>query len=185
MLYMVCQPAECCRIFGIGEDLTASPSHTTVRTGHVYGGSADGVNAHSRLPVHADRSVCSCRANVGFIPATRLAPHGLAGCSASVPWQATSPLFQSPLGEPFGPSASERSPTYALCKLLPYGQRQLLSAQPISLAREIPRQQGRSPRVRHRTFRAKTPERSVRTFPLLRPATAHGKPRCEDARSLL
>ena len=27
---------------------------------------------------------------------------------------------------------------YALCRLLPRGQRQLLSAQPISLAREIP-----------------------------------------------
>jgi len=26
-------------IIGIGEDLTASPSHTTVRTGHVHGGS--------------------------------------------------------------------------------------------------------------------------------------------------
>jgi hypothetical protein len=26
-------------LIGIGQDLTASPSHTTVRTGHVHGGS--------------------------------------------------------------------------------------------------------------------------------------------------
>jgi hypothetical protein len=58
----------------------------------------------SRPPMHANRSVISRRANVGFIPATGLTPRGLAGCSAVVPWQATSPLFQSPRGEPFGPS---------------------------------------------------------------------------------
>ena len=39
-----------------------------------------------------------------FIPAIRLAPTGLAECNTAVPWQATSPLFQSPLGAPFGPS---------------------------------------------------------------------------------
>src|SRR3989337_2005970 len=60
--------------------------------------------------MHANRSVVSGRTDVGFIPATGLAPHGLAGCIAVVPWQATSPLFQSPLGEPFGPSANWRSP---------------------------------------------------------------------------
>ena len=54
--------------------------------------------------LHANRSVISNRANVGFIPATELALCGLAGCNTAVPWQATSPLFQSPLGVPFGPS---------------------------------------------------------------------------------
>ena len=63
-----------CRRFGIGEGLTASPSHTTVRTGHVYGGSADWVNVHSVTLVPANRSVFASRANVGFIPAIRLAP---------------------------------------------------------------------------------------------------------------
>ncbi len=29
------------RLIGIGRSLTAPPSHTTVRTGHVHGGSAD------------------------------------------------------------------------------------------------------------------------------------------------
>ena len=72
----------------------------------------------SRLPLHANRSVISSRANIGFIPATELAPRGLAGCSTAVPWQATSPLFQSPRGEPFGPSAT-RATYYALCRLLP------------------------------------------------------------------
>ena len=73
----------------------------------------------SILPLRANPSVISNRANVGFIPATELAPRGLAGCGAVVPWQATSPLFQSPLGEPFGPSATH--PTYyALCTLLPF-----------------------------------------------------------------
>jgi len=28
-------------LIGIGEDLAASPSHTTVRTGHVHGGSTE------------------------------------------------------------------------------------------------------------------------------------------------
>jgi len=70
-------------------------------------------------PLHANRSVISNRANVGFIPATELAPHGLAGCITAVPWQATSPLFQSPRGEPFGPSAT-RATYYALCRLLPF-----------------------------------------------------------------
>ena len=70
-------------------------------------------------PLHANRSVISNRANVGFIPATGLAPCGLAGCSAVVPWQATSPLFQSPHGAPFGPSAT-RVTYYALCRLLPF-----------------------------------------------------------------
>ena len=51
-----------------------------------------------------NRSVFSDRANRGFIPATGLAPHGLAGCTTVGPWQATSPLSQSPFGEPFGPS---------------------------------------------------------------------------------
>ena len=107
------------RLFGIGRSLAAPPSHTTVHTGHVHGGSADWVNAQSILPVRTNRSVISGRANVGFIPATGLAPYGLAGCSAVVPWQATSPLFQSPLGEPFGPSAT-RATYYALCRLLPF-----------------------------------------------------------------
>jgi len=89
------------------------PSHTTVRTGHVYGGSADSVNVQSIPPLHANRSVISNRTNVGFISATGLAPDGLAGCSAAVPWQATSPLFQSPRREPFGPSAA-RATYYAL-----------------------------------------------------------------------
>ncbi len=70
-------------------------------------------------PLHPNRSVISSRTNVGFIPATGLAPRGLAGCSAVVPWQATSPLFQSPRGEPFGPSAT-RATYYALCRLLPF-----------------------------------------------------------------
>jgi len=70
-------------------------------------------------PLHANRSVISNRANPGFIPATGLAPHGLAGCNAAVPWQATSPLFQSPRGAPFGPSAA-RTTYYALCRLLPF-----------------------------------------------------------------
>ena len=70
-------------------------------------------------PLHPNRSVISNRANVGFIPATGLAPRGLAGCNAVVPWQATSPLFQSPRGEPFGPSAA-RATYYALCRLLPF-----------------------------------------------------------------
>jgi hypothetical protein len=70
-------------------------------------------------PLHANRSVISNRANLGFIPATGLAPHGLAGCNAAVPWQATSPLFQSPRGEPFGPSAT-RVTYYTLCRLLPF-----------------------------------------------------------------
>ena len=51
-----------------------------------------------------NRSVISCRANPAFIPGRRLAPTGLAGCNSRLPWQATSPLFQSPLGAPFGPS---------------------------------------------------------------------------------
>lgn len=51
-----------------------------------------------------NRSVISGRANPAFIPARRLSPSGLAGCDSSLPWQATSPLFQSPLGAPFGPS---------------------------------------------------------------------------------
>jgi len=72
-------------------------------------------------PLHANRSVISSRTNVGFIPATGLAPRGLAGCGAVVPWQATSPLFQSPCGEPFGPSAT-RATYYALCRLLPFGR---------------------------------------------------------------
>lgn len=54
--------------------------------------------------MHANRSVISGRANFSFIPAPGLAPRGLAGCMAVVPWQATSPLFQSPFGVPFGPS---------------------------------------------------------------------------------
>ena len=53
---------------------------------------------------HANRSVSSCRANFDFIPATKLTLGGLAGCSIAVPVQVTSPLFQSPLGAPFGPS---------------------------------------------------------------------------------
>jgi len=72
-------------------------------------------------PVHSNRSVISSRTNVGFIPATGLAPRGLAGCSAVIPWQATAPLFQSPRGEPFGPSAT-RATYYALCRLLPFVQ---------------------------------------------------------------
>ncbi len=72
-------------------------------------------------PVHSNQSVISSRTNVGFIPATGLAPRGLAGCSAVVPWQATAPLFQSPRGEPFGPSAT-RAAHYALCRLLPFVQ---------------------------------------------------------------
>ena len=71
--------------------------------------------------MHANQGVISGRANVGFIPATGLAPCGLAGCGAVVPWQATSPLFQSPRGEPFGPSAT-RATYYALCRLLPFVQ---------------------------------------------------------------
>ncbi len=51
-----------------------------------------------------NRSVTSGRANPAFIPARRLTPSGLAGCDNGLPWQATSPLFQSPLGAPFGPS---------------------------------------------------------------------------------
>ena len=70
-------------------------------------------------PLHPNRSVISNRANVGFIPANGLAPRGLAGCNAVVPWQATSPFFQSPRGEPFGPSAT-RAAYYALCRLLPF-----------------------------------------------------------------
>ena len=72
-------------------------------------------------PLHANRSVISSRTNVGFIPATGLAPHGLAVCNAVVPWQATSPLCQSPRGEPFGPSTT-RAAYYALCRLLPFVQ---------------------------------------------------------------
>ncbi len=53
---------------------------------------------------YVKRSVISCRANVDFIPATKLSLGGLAGCSIDVPVQATSPLFQPPLGAPFGPS---------------------------------------------------------------------------------
>jgi len=70
-------------------------------------------------PLHANRSVISNRANVGFIPATELALRGLAGCNTAVPWQATSPLFQSPCGEPCGPSVA-RATYYALCRLLPF-----------------------------------------------------------------
>ena len=51
-----------------------------------------------------NRSVTFGRANPAFIPSRRLTPAGLAGCTSSLPWQATSPLFQSPLGAPFGPS---------------------------------------------------------------------------------
>jgi hypothetical protein len=54
------------------------------------------------------------------------------------------PLFQSPSGEPFRPSVCD--PTYyAFCRLLPSGQRRSLSAQPISLAREIPGHRGGLP----------------------------------------
>jgi hypothetical protein len=51
-----------------------------------------------------NRSVISGRANPAFIPGRRLTPTGLAGGNSRLPWQATSPLFQSPLGAPFGPS---------------------------------------------------------------------------------
>ena len=54
--------------------------------------------------MHTNRSVISGRTNFSFIPATGLASCGLAGCIAVVPWQATSPLFQSPFGVPFRPS---------------------------------------------------------------------------------
>jgi len=95
-------------------------------------------------PMHANRSVISSRANVGFIPAIKIAPDGLAGCNVVVPWQATSPLFQSPPGAPFGPSATTRCGSaclfappfgmecpnsfacliayYALCRPLPFVQ---------------------------------------------------------------
>ena len=72
-------------------------------------------------PLHPNRSVISNRANVGFIPATGLAPYGLAGCNAVVPWQATSPLFQAPRRAPFGPSAA-RTTYCAFCRLLPFVQ---------------------------------------------------------------
>ena len=54
-----------------------------------------------------NRSLFSHRTNLSFIPATRLAPYGLAGCSTTVPWQSSTPLFQSPLGAPFGPSVCD------------------------------------------------------------------------------
>ena len=79
-------------------------------------------------PVHSNRSVISNRANVGFIPATGLALRGLAGCNTAVPWQATSPLFQSPLGEPCGPSVAHAT-YYALCRLLPFDRLGLRLAQ--------------------------------------------------------
>jgi len=79
-------------------------------------------------PLHANRSVISNRANVGFIPATELALRGLAGCNTAVPWQATSPLFQSPRGEPCGPSAT-RATYYTLCRLLPFDRLGLRLAQ--------------------------------------------------------
>ena len=52
----------------------------------------------------------------GFIPATGVLPHGLAGCHVDVPWPATAPLFDSPRGELFGPSGSDVAawPTVAL-----------------------------------------------------------------------
>jgi hypothetical protein len=59
---------------------------------------------HSITSVYINRSVLSGRTNDSFIPATGLASCGLAGGMAVVPWQATSPLFQSPFGVPFGPS---------------------------------------------------------------------------------
>lgn len=69
-------------------------------------------------PLHANRSVISNRANLGFILTTELALCGLSGCSTAVPWQATSPPFQSPREEPFGPLAT-RATYYALCRPLP------------------------------------------------------------------
>ena len=39
-----------------------------------------------------------------FHPSHKTCVPGLAGCNTSVPWHATSPLFQSPRGEPFRPS---------------------------------------------------------------------------------
>lgn len=52
----------------------------------------------------------------GFIPATGVLPHGLAGCHVDVPWPATAPLFHSPRGELFGPLGSDVAawPTVAL-----------------------------------------------------------------------
>ena len=39
-----------------------------------------------------------------FHPSHKACAPGLAGCTTAVPWQASAPLFQSPFGEPFGPS---------------------------------------------------------------------------------
>ena len=39
-----------------------------------------------------------------FHPSYKARAPGLARCGTVVPWQAIHPLFQSPLGEPFGPS---------------------------------------------------------------------------------
>ena len=70
---------------------------------------------------HVNRSLVSRRTNRDFIPATGLAPHGLAGCRTAVPWQASAPLLQSPRGEPFGPSVTLAT-YYALCRLLSTGR---------------------------------------------------------------
>jgi hypothetical protein len=75
---------------------------------------------HRGVP-RINRSVISGRANPAFIPASGPAPSGLAGCISSVPWQATSPLFQSPLGAPFGPSVGFHgliACAFLLCPLL-------------------------------------------------------------------
>jgi hypothetical protein len=50
-----------------------------------------------------NRSVISGHANPTFIPACRLTPSELARCNSGLHSKATSTLFQSPLGTPFGP----------------------------------------------------------------------------------
>ena len=100
------------RSFGIGRSLTALPlPHHRTNGSRIrrFGRLSQMCTAYR--PCTPTGASYSSRTNVGFIPATRLAPHGLAGCNAVVPWQATSPLFQSPRGEPFGPSARLAPPT--------------------------------------------------------------------------
>ena len=103
--------------------------------------------------MRTNRSVVSGRTNGGFIPATGLAPRGLAGCNTPVPWQASAPLFQSPRGGPFGPSALSR----LLCPLqTSFSRSEQIPPPSASFFRtRNPRAREKPPGVRLRTLGAK------------------------------
>src|SRR4030095_3137895 len=136
---------------------------TTGHTGHVSGGSVDGV----RVKHHPNRSVHSRRASCEFIPDDGREAQHLAGCLLAAPPQATPPIHRSglrptrvaawpiryPAFRPWGASLAVPAPGL-LCRLLT-SVRWSGRITPPSVLRRTPH---RSPVVSCHTFRAQTPD---------------------------